>query len=67
MLLGVGGLRIDPYFRDEPFSLTMPILNGGRIELDVVGDNQRGDVRQNVLAEEIHIVGPVGLDLRIKS
>ena len=39
MLLGGFGLSVDPNFCDEPFPLTVPIINGSLWKLEVVGND----------------------------
>ena len=59
--------RVDPDLGDEPFPLAVPIVNHRLGELDVGRDDQRGDVRQNVLLEKLQIVQAIGFDRRVES
>ena len=62
MLVGRLGLAVDTDLRDEPLALAVPVVDDRRSQLDVVGDDQRGHVRQDVLLEKRHVVTAVGLD-----
>ena len=67
MFVSCLGLGIDSNFGDESFSLEVPIFDDRIRELDVIGNNQRGDVWQNVALEEIYVVKAVGFNLGVES
>src|SRR5262249_21127105 len=67
MILRRLGLGADPDFRDELLSLTMPIRDYCIRKVDVVGNDQRRDVGQDIRLEEAQIILTVGLDRGIEA
>ena len=57
----------DADFRNEPLSLPMPIIDRQFRKLDIVRDDQRRDIRQNVHLEKLHVIHAIGLDLWVRS
>jgi hypothetical protein len=66
MLGGRPGLAVDTDLRDEPLALVVPVVDDRRSQLDAVGDDQAGHVRQDVPLEKRHVVTAVGLDLGVE-
>src|SRR6202040_1885446 len=50
------GAGIDADLRDNSLSLPVPILDGRLRKVDLAGDDQRGDIRQDVVLEKLEIV-----------
>src|SRR5277367_6290256 len=59
--------RVDADLGHKPFPLTVPIVDGGGRNLDVAGNNQRGDVGQNISLEKFQVIMAEGFNRRIES